>query len=168
MDIFCLIDAPHVLQSDNGREFANKVVKEILVMWPSCKLVRGKPHHSQSQGSVQRSIQDVEAILACWMRENDTTHWADGLRYVQWQKNNRHHRGIGRSPYEAMFGDDRYKKQLGFSLPIDIWNHLETEEQLVEALNQDETPDSTPVPIETPIEEEQLASLINDDNDEIG
>ena len=27
LDIFCLLGSPHILQLDNGREFANKVVK---------------------------------------------------------------------------------------------------------------------------------------------
>ena len=40
-------------------------------MWPGCKLVHGKPRHSQSQGSVDRVNRDVEDILACWMRENN-------------------------------------------------------------------------------------------------
>ena len=27
LDIFCLFGAPYILQSDNGREFANKLIK---------------------------------------------------------------------------------------------------------------------------------------------
>ena len=45
--------------------------------------------------SVERANQDVESILACWLKENDTSHWAEGG-------------GIGRSPYKAMFGENRY------------------------------------------------------------
>ncbi|XP_045130816.1 KRAB-A domain-containing protein 2-like [Portunus trituberculatus] len=30
VDIFCNKGAPHILQSDNGREFSNKHVKEVL------------------------------------------------------------------------------------------------------------------------------------------
>ena len=48
-DVFCLLGAPHILQSDNGREFANKVVKELTSRWPGTKIVHGKPRHSQSQ-----------------------------------------------------------------------------------------------------------------------
>ena len=73
---------------DNRREFASQVVQGIVAMLPGCKLVHGKPRHSQSQGSVERPNQNVENILACWLKENGTTHWADGLRFVQWQKNN--------------------------------------------------------------------------------
>ena len=48
-DIFCLLGAPKILQSDNGREFANKVVEELTKRWPEMKIVHGKPRHSQSQ-----------------------------------------------------------------------------------------------------------------------
>ena len=48
-DIFCLFGAPNILQSDNGREFANQIVTELVKRWPGCKIVHGKPRHSQSQ-----------------------------------------------------------------------------------------------------------------------
>ena len=72
--IFSIMDAPHILQSDNGREFANQLVETILGMWPQCKMVYGKPRHSQSQGSVERSYRDIESLLVCWMQENKTTN----------------------------------------------------------------------------------------------
>ena len=133
VDIFCLLGSPHMLQSDNGREFANKIVKEVITSWPGCKLVHGKPRHSQSQGSVERANRDVEAILACWMKDNCSSHWAEGLRFVQWQKNNRLHTGIGRSPYQAMFGD-KHKVVQSSNLPNEAWSTIETEEQLAHAL----------------------------------
>ena len=73
VDIFCLFGAPLILQSDNGREFANKIVTKLVQLWPGCKIVHGKPRHSQSQGSVERANRDVEAILACWLKGNNTT-----------------------------------------------------------------------------------------------
>ena len=85
LDISCLFGSPHILQSD-GREFANNVVKEILEMWPGCKLMHGKPRHSQSQGSVERVNKDVDDILACWMRENNISKWSDVLRFAQYKK----------------------------------------------------------------------------------
>lgn len=38
------------------------------------------------------------------LREQKTTQWARLLPFVQVKKNRRFHRGIGRSPYEALFG----------------------------------------------------------------
>jgi len=50
MDIFCMFSAPFIPQSDNGPEFANKIIQNLADMWPGTKLVHGKPRHSQSQG----------------------------------------------------------------------------------------------------------------------
>ena len=101
---FCLLGSPHIRQSDNGREFANNVVKELLDMWPECKLVQGKPRPKPKP----RANKDMEDILACWMRENNSAKWSDGLRFVQYKNNSRLHSGIGRSPYKAMFGEQIY------------------------------------------------------------
>lgn len=67
IDIFCLFGAPCILQSDNGREFVNKIIKSLADMWPGMKLVNGKPRHSQSQGSVERSNQNIRDMLVAWM-----------------------------------------------------------------------------------------------------
>ena len=104
------------------------------MMWPECKMVHGKPRHSQSQGSVERANRDIEAILACWMKDNNSTQWSQGLRFVQWKKNTRFHSGIGRTPYEAMYGQ---KARLGVdanSVPEEVLDGMQTEEQLAEAL----------------------------------
>lgn len=104
LDIFTLFGAPSVLQSDNGREFRNQTINSIKTMWPELNIIHGKLRHSQSQGSVERANQDIENMLITWMTDNNTTKWSEGLRFVQYMKNNAYHRGIGRSPYEAMFG----------------------------------------------------------------
>jgi hypothetical protein len=134
VDIFCDKGAPRVLQSDNGREFANKVVNNVLEMWPECRLVHGKPRHSQSQGSVERANRDVEALLACWQKDNQCIKWSEGLRFIQWQKNTRYHSGIGRSPYEAFYGQKPHLGLAASNLPEEVQKELVTEEQLEEAL----------------------------------
>ena len=64
MDIFCILWAPTVLQSDNGWEFANSIIEELLEMWDGVKLVHGRPRHSQSQqGSVERANYDIENMF---------------------------------------------------------------------------------------------------------
>ena len=55
MDIFPLLGAPAVLQSDNGTEFTAHVISEIRDFWPALVTVLGKPRHPQSQGSVERA-----------------------------------------------------------------------------------------------------------------
>jgi transposase InsO family protein len=57
--IFADFGSPRILQSDNGKEFANQIVKEVCRQWKDIKIVHGKPRHSQSQGSVERSNRDI-------------------------------------------------------------------------------------------------------------
>lgn len=73
LDIFTIFGAPCVLQSDNGREFSNRVIEEVCSMWSELKIVHGKPRHSQSQ-SVERANQDIENILSTWLETHKTTH----------------------------------------------------------------------------------------------
>lgn len=142
LDIFCLIGAPSVLQSDNGREFANQIVTNLKSYWPELTIVHGKPRHSQSQGSVERANQDVENMLTTWMQDNKTSKWADGLRFVQVMKNRAYHSGIKRSPYEALFGS---KMKIGLStsnLPVGAIKDIENEEALDEAIRSINTPEN--------------------------
>ncbi|KAI1722104.1 integrase core domain-containing protein [Ditylenchus destructor] len=111
IEIFATFGAPKILHSDNGKEFANKIVSEVVSKWPQCKIVHGKPRHSQSQGSVERANCDIGDILIMYLRQEKSTAWASALHIVQAAKNSRWHRGIKRSPYEAMFGR---KMMLGY------------------------------------------------------
>lgn len=61
--VFLEAGAPNILQSDNGREFVAEVIVEMVKLWPECKIVHARPRHPESQGSVERSNQDVENIL---------------------------------------------------------------------------------------------------------
>ena len=79
--------APNILQSDNGREFVNKIITELTTLWPDLKLVHGRPRHPQSQGSVEKANDEVHKQLVSWMRDNNSTNWTQGLRFVQFQKN---------------------------------------------------------------------------------
>ena len=120
----------------------NQLVDEILKMWPDCKLVHGKPRHSQSQGSVERANLDTENLLVCWMQENSTTSWSRGLPQVQFQKNTRFHSGIGRTPYEALFGTKPKCGIKSTNLPQEVLDLIVTEEDLQQALQGgDKTPE---------------------------
>ena len=41
LTIFLIQAAPMVLQSNNGREFVAEVIKELIQLWPECKIVHG-------------------------------------------------------------------------------------------------------------------------------
>lgn len=104
-DIFTLIGAPKMLQSDNGNEFVGSSLTEMMkTLWPDTQLIRGSPRHPQSQGSVERANGDIKMMLCGLMREKNTSNWVDVLPLVQWTKNTVVHRVIGMTPYEAVFG----------------------------------------------------------------
>ena len=94
LDIFSIFGAPSILQSHNGREFVNSVITELSAIGDSLKIVHGKPRHSQSEGSVERANRDIEDMLVTWLQSNSTTHWGDGLRFIQIMKNRAYHEGI--------------------------------------------------------------------------
>ena len=75
LDTFSIFRAPSDLQSDNGREFVNSVITELVAMWDSLKIVHGNPRHSPSQGSVESVNRDIEDMLMTWLQSNSTTHW---------------------------------------------------------------------------------------------
>lgn len=130
LKIFLTFGAPRILQSDNGREFVNHVITEMKQLWPECIIVNGRPRHPQSQGSIERSNQDIENMIRAWMSDHNCTHWATGLHFVQWYKNVSHHRIIGRSPYKALFG---HIPRVGFTssnLPKEVLERLVNEEDL--------------------------------------
>ncbi len=61
--IFMTQGCPLILQHDNGREFVNQVVHRLKRLWPTCVVVRGRPRHPQTQGSIERANKDVEEML---------------------------------------------------------------------------------------------------------
>eukprot|EP00102_Acyrthosiphon_pisum_P023276 XP_016660486.1 PREDICTED: Ig-like and fibronectin type-III domain-containing protein 2 [Acyrthosiphon pisum] len=86
------LESKRASESDNGREFVNSIIIELKELWPDC--VHGRPRHPQSQGSIERSNQDIENMLRAWMKDNKTKKWSIGLQFVQFQKNSSHHRVI--------------------------------------------------------------------------
>jgi len=77
--------------------------------------------------------------LACWLKENKTTYWAEGLKFIQFSKNISYHSGIKRSPYEAMYG---CAAKLGISsskVPSTVLNNIQSEEDLLNVLENRDT-----------------------------
>lgn len=102
--IFALFGAPMILQSDNGREFRNKVIDQLKLKWPWLKMVHGKPRHSQSQGSVERSNQKVQDIIMTSVQDDPSFRWAENLDDIQFKQNRNLHSGIKQAPLQALFG----------------------------------------------------------------
>lgn len=130
LDIFTILGTPSVLESDSGIEFTNQVVNELNVVWPDLKIVPGKCHPGQGQGSLERACHDVKNMLSAWMQSHHSHHWAEGLRFMQMIRNQAFSVSLQQSPHEAMFG---CKAKLGLyssHLPRETVAILQTEEEL--------------------------------------
>ena len=91
--------------------------------------VHGKPIRSQSQESVERANRDIKDMLMTWLQSNSTTHWDDGLRFIQVMKNRVYHEGIKYSLYEAMFRQPMKVELETPNLPDDAIDDIFGEEE---------------------------------------
>ena len=130
LDIFLLFGAPVILQSDNGTEFTANVISELKEFWPSLKMAHGKPRYPQSQGSVERANGDIKDMLVAWLADNNSQDWVAGIKFVQFHKNSSYHSGIKRSPYSALFGNEARVGLTSSTLPREILDNLESEDDL--------------------------------------
>jgi len=44
------------------------IIASIAALWPHCRLVRGRPRHSESNGGVERFNQTFQRRLHAWMK----------------------------------------------------------------------------------------------------
>ena len=109
---------------------------EIKVLWPECRMVRGSPRHSQSNGGIERANRTVEAKLGAWMKDNSSKRWSVGAKIIQWRFNTQINKSIGnKTAYQLTFGQ---RPRVGISsLPIDLslLDKLATEVELNKLLN---------------------------------
>ena len=143
MDIFLMLGAPHILQSDNGSEFTASVITELKLLWPDLLLVHGKPRHPQSQGSVERLNADVKDTLIAWLGENKSVDWPVGLKFVQFRKNCSFHSGIQQSPYKALFGVNPRIGLRSTALPPEVLERMVSEDDFYAAFQESSTQAAT-------------------------
>ena len=69
--MFPVMGLPSILQSDNGREFVNKLIEEVVASWPGhVQLVSGQPRHPQSQGLVEQAHYTLERMMSARIAES--------------------------------------------------------------------------------------------------
>ena len=64
------------------------------------------------------------------MRENKCSKWSLGLPLVQHQKNRKYHRGIGTSPFNAVFGREAYNGLEIVNIPAENKKKINTIQDL--------------------------------------
>lgn len=92
------------MQSDNGKEFCAEVIKELFKMWPTVKIINGRPRHPQSQGLVERANGILQQKLGKWKENTGRTDWSLGLKFVISAMNNSWCRSHKKTPYELVYG----------------------------------------------------------------
>ena len=85
--VFSYFGPPKILQSDNGREIVNGIVRKLVEDWPGeITIINGRAQHPQSQGLVERGNAKVEEMLASRFSTQDTSKcspWTSWLPEVQ-------------------------------------------------------------------------------------
>ena len=100
-------------------------------------------------------------MLMTWLQSNSTTHWGDGLRFIQVMKNRAYEEGIKCSPCEAMFGQPMKNGLKTSNLLDDANDDIFTEEEL-ENIISGQDGDKQNDPTEDPTVEETDLPDIND------
>ena len=144
MDFFCDLGAPLILQSDNGREFKNSLLLNILnENWPSTKIIHEKPRHPETQGSVERANQDIKRHFTAMMFENSDNSWVKYVRQVQYKENTNFYSNIGMTPFQALVHHKPPQDFIELGIPIEAIDNIWSEEDIervTEEMNNPSTP----------------------------
>ena len=104
-------------------------------LWPSTKIIHGKPRHPQSQGSVESANKRVENILTSLL-DNQHSNWVSELEKVAYMKNTTVHSVCKHSPYRILYNRDPPKGLRDFNFPEELHPSIDSVEDL-KALNSD-------------------------------
>ena len=80
--VFSFLGTPRILHHDNGREFENEIVRNVVATWPGETLIiTGRPRHPQSQGMVEQGNATLKRLIGARM-----TDWraAQPGVYISW------------------------------------------------------------------------------------
>ena len=109
--IVCRFGMPSVKHSDQGREFENNLMQELLLLCGAHK-TRTTPYHPASDGLVELFNRTLPMMLAMFAGEN-RDDWDDLLPALMMAYRSSVHESTGFSPYRLMFGEE-------CSLPMDV------------------------------------------------
>ena len=94
--VFSYLGTPKILHSDNGREFVNEIVANVVKEWPGeVTIVNGRPRNPKCQGLIEQGNGMVEKLLGIRLLEAkesddpDYPTWSEWLPLIQcWLKKN--------------------------------------------------------------------------------
>lgn len=85
-----------ILHTDNGREFVNSNVQNVLSQTNS-RHVTGRPYHPQSQGQVERFNRTIKTRIHSLMIESE--EWTNSISRIVFNYNSCKHRATGVKPF---------------------------------------------------------------------
>jgi transposase InsO family protein len=102
MDVFCSYGFPKIVQSDNGPEFSNQVIRALGKLTGfEHRLIT--PYHPQADGKVERAVRSVMSVLKKEV-EGKADQWYKFVPFTQLMYNNKVATLTGSTPFSLMFG----------------------------------------------------------------
>jgi hypothetical protein len=101
-DIILLFGPPRALQSDNGKEFVNELLKQLLHISGTDKRLVA-PYNPRANGLAERFVQMVKQCLKKRL-DGRFGNWDDQLRGVIFDINTKESRILKSSPFALFFG----------------------------------------------------------------
>jgi len=102
--IFLRHGLPKEIRSDNGTQYVNHVVEELLKK-VNVHHHRTIPYHPQANGIVERANQEIMRHLRCLVVDLDSANnWAQMLNIVQYILNHTVHSSTGETPFDMLHG----------------------------------------------------------------
>jgi len=102
--LFLRYGLPIEIKSDNGPQYANEVICELLRLL-KIKNHKTIPYHPAANGTVERTNQEVLRHLKCLVSSvGSRNDWSSLLPIVQWTINNSCHVALGTTPFAMLHG----------------------------------------------------------------
>lgn len=126
LDILAIIGAPQVLQSSNGRKFAEQVVQELRLLWKDFIILHGDITRDEENN------RDFKSLLKSWLQNNPTKMWYEGLKFVQILQNSTFRSDNGKIPYDILFGRNVHEEFQKLTNVTESRKNIWTEEEWID------------------------------------
>ena len=123
--IFCIIGFPRILQSDNGPEFVNKIIRSLVTLTGiEHRLI--SPYNPRADGKVERAVGSTMMIIKKQLH-GVNENWSLYVPFAQLSFNDKISSLTGSSPFSLMFGrsmnqlKDYSNSTNPTPIPLDDW-----------------------------------------------
>ena len=85
-NVFSILGTPKILHSDNGREFVNGIIHNLVKDWPGeVVIINGRPRNPKCQGLIEQGNHMVEKQIGVRLHENKEVNspWTEWLPLIQ-------------------------------------------------------------------------------------